>query len=310
MDGSQVAEALKTGSIVVVYEAVEEGIAIGVGAKEAVGDAALGLLTDGFDDAAVEALDKSIGLGPVWSGEAMVDVVLGAEAIEGMLAGRPIMGLALHIDREAVGELTAIVGQNGVNAMWELGDEAAEKAGSGFGIAPGMDFEIDVTCGSIDGDEGIALSSLQGWQVFEIDMDETDSGLLEGADRWFFGFRPLVQPETFKAAMDCAPGKTGIDAPPHHLSDVVERQVQLRPQLTNQCLVELRETGSKRLGRMRVVSDRGPPPPPADCGLTDAELGGECRHRRPAVLDVRPDLRRGRGVGVQGYVHDARRSLT
>jgi hypothetical protein len=293
-----------------VHEAAEEGIAIGVRAKEAVGDAAFGLLTDGFDDATVEAFDKSIGLGPVWSGEAMIDVVLGAEAIEGMLAGRPIMRLALHVDSEAVGELTAIVGQNSVNAMRELGDEAAEKAGSGFGIAPGMDFEIDVTCGSIDGDEGIALSSLQSWQVFEIDMDEADGGLLEGADRWFFGLRPLVQPETFKAAMDRAPGEIGIDASPHHLSDVVQRQIQLRPQLMNQCLIELREAGSKRLGRVRAVSDRGPPPPPADRGLTNAELGGECRHRRPAVLDVRPDLWRGRSVGVQGYVHDARRSLT
>jgi len=310
LDGGQVTEALETGSIVVVYEAVEEGIAIGVRDEEAMGAASLGLLADGVDDATVEAFDQSIGLRPVRSREAMIDVVLGTEAIEGMPPGRLIVGLALHVDSETVGELAAVVGQNGVNAMRELGDEAAKKAGGGFGIAPGMDFEIDETCGSIDGDEGVTLSSLQGWQVFEIDMDEADGGLLEGADRRFFGLRPLVQPETSKTAMDCAPGETGVDAPPHHLGDVVERQVQFRPQFANQRLVERREASRQRPWRVRAVGNGRTPPPTPDRGLTHAELASQSCYRRSAALNVGPYLWCGRSVGVQGYVHDTRRSLT
>src|SRR3979409_813291 len=113
----------------------------------------------------------------------MINLTPGADAIEGMSAGRSIARLCLHVDSEAVGELAAIVGQNGVNAMRELGEEAFEECCSGFGIAPGMNLQIDVACSPSDGDEGVALSPLQGGQVLEIDMDEADGGLLEGADR-------------------------------------------------------------------------------------------------------------------------------
>src|SRR5690242_7869384 len=133
----QVAEAFEAGEIVVVNEAMEEGIAIGMRGKAAMGDATFRLPADGFGDAPVEAFGETIGLGPVRSGEAVVDLALGAETIEGMSAGRSVVPLVLHVDSEAIGELTAIVGEDRMNAMWKVGEEAFEEAGGGAGIAPG-----------------------------------------------------------------------------------------------------------------------------------------------------------------------------
>ena len=91
------------------------------------GGATLGLLTNGFDDAAIEALDQTVGLRSIWSSQAMIDFVVGADLIEWMPSGGTIMRLILHIDGEAVGELAAVVGQDGVNAVWEVGQEPIEK---------------------------------------------------------------------------------------------------------------------------------------------------------------------------------------
>jgi hypothetical protein len=55
--------------------------------------AALGFSADGFGDAAVEALDETVGLRPVRSGQAVINLVVGADQIERVLAGRPAGGL-------------------------------------------------------------------------------------------------------------------------------------------------------------------------------------------------------------------------
>src|SRR5581483_11177082 len=136
-----------------------------------------GLLANGFDDAAIEAFDQTIGLRAVGPGEAMIDLVFGADAVEGMPAGGPIAWLVLHVDGEAIGELAAVVGEDGVNAVREVGEEALEEAFRGVGIAPWMDFQVDVARGAVDGDEGVALASFQCRQVFEIDVNEADRSL-------------------------------------------------------------------------------------------------------------------------------------
>jgi hypothetical protein len=142
-----------------VDEAIEEGVAVGVGGEEPVGDAAFRLPTDRFDDPSIEAFDESVGLRPVRSGETVVDLVLGADVIEGMPAGRPIKRFVLHVDGEPIRELTAVVGENGMNAVWEVSEEAVEKACRSVSIAPGVDLEIDVAGGSVDGDKSIAFAS-------------------------------------------------------------------------------------------------------------------------------------------------------
>ena len=57
MERSQVVETLEPGSIVVTNKAVEEAIAIGMRRKQSVSDASFWLLTNGFDNSAIEAFD-------------------------------------------------------------------------------------------------------------------------------------------------------------------------------------------------------------------------------------------------------------
>jgi hypothetical protein len=44
-----------------------------------------------------------------------------------------------------------------------------------------MDLDIDVAGGAIDRDKGVALVTLQGRQVLQVDVDEADTGGLEDA---------------------------------------------------------------------------------------------------------------------------------
>src|SRR5438876_4380232 len=112
--------------------------------------AALGLASDRFNDAAVEAFDKAIGLGVEGSGQAMIDFVVKTDLIEGMTSGGPVVKFVLHVDGEAVGELAAVVGEDGVHRMREVGEEAFEEAGGGTAITVGMDLQVDVAGGAID----------------------------------------------------------------------------------------------------------------------------------------------------------------
>jgi hypothetical protein len=292
-----------------VNEAIEEGIAIGMGCKPPMRDASFRFSAHRFDDPAVEALDEAVGLRLIRLGQAVVDLALSADAVERMPAGWPILWLVLHIDREAIGELAAIVGEDGVNRMREVVEEAFEETGCCLGIALGVDLQIDVAGGSIDRHEGVAFASFEGWQVLEIDMNEADGCLFEDADRRLFRLGASIEAVADQAAVDGAARELGIDATPHHLGDVVERQLQLRPQLADQCFFESREAGRQCLRRVRAVRDGCAIAPTADRGLAHPQFGHELRNRFLAALNVSADFRCGRGVGVQVQLHDARRSL-
>ena len=121
-----------------------------------------------------------------------------------MTAGWFVPRLILHIDGEAVGELGPIVGEDGMNGMREVSQKALQEPGRGVSIALGMDLQIDVAGGAIDGDESIAFMSLQRWQVLEIDMDEPDTCLLKDAYRRLVRFGSLAQVVALEAAMDGA----------------------------------------------------------------------------------------------------------
>ena len=66
-----------------------------------------------FGDAAVEAFDHAVGLGMFGLDQPVVDAVRGAGLIEGVPAGR----LALAGGAEAVGELLAVVGEDGPHEL-------------------------------------------------------------------------------------------------------------------------------------------------------------------------------------------------
>src|SRR4030095_9762633 len=76
------------------------------------------------------------GVGP-W--QRVIYAALLAKLIKGMVAGRPPGRLVLLVDRETVGELGAVVGQDGVNFVREVGQEAFEEAGGRRSISFGMD---------------------------------------------------------------------------------------------------------------------------------------------------------------------------
>ena len=202
LERSEVSEAFETGAIVVSHETVEEGIAIGMARKGAPGTAAFGLPANSFGDAAVKALDKTVGLRPIRSGQAVIDLLFGADEIERVMAGRPALWLVLHVDGKTVGELGAVVGQDGVNAIGEVGQEAPEKARRSLSIAPSMDFDIDVAGGAVDRDEDIAFVPLQGSQMLQIDMNEADRRLFKDADTGLGRFVGLADRMALEATVD------------------------------------------------------------------------------------------------------------
>ena len=128
LERCEVAEAFEAGAIVVSDKTVEEGVAIGMAGKSAPRAAALGFPADGLGDTAVEAFDETVGLRPIRSGQTVVNLVVGADEIERVITGRSAGRLVLHVDGKAVGEFGAVVGQDGVNAMWEVGQESLEEA--------------------------------------------------------------------------------------------------------------------------------------------------------------------------------------
>ena len=125
-------------------ELAEEGVAIGVAGEGAASAAAFVLATDGFGNAPIEAFDQAVGLRMIRLGQTMFDAALLAASIKGMVAGRTAGRLILHVDGEAVGELGAVVGQDGMNLVREVGQEAREEGGCRLAIPSGMDLDIDV----------------------------------------------------------------------------------------------------------------------------------------------------------------------
>jgi len=310
LSGRFVAEASQSCSIVIGNEAVEEGVAIGVRCEGALGRAAFGFKSDGLAYATVEAFDQAVGLRPVGPNETVEDASFGAEFVEGMVAGRLILRLVLHVDGEAVGELTAVVGEDGVHRMGEVCQKSFQKSGSGFGIAARMDLDIDEACNAVDGDEGVAFFAFERRQVFEVNVDEADWRGLEGSDRHFRLRRSLGDAVTCKAAMDGAARQPLVDTAAHHLSDIVEGELQALSQFADQLLLHRSETDRQAFWGVRVVVDSGPTFPPPYRRLTYAELVGKHGYREGACLNVGALLRRRRRVSVQSQLHDARRSFT
>jgi hypothetical protein len=267
--------------------------------KSAPGAAAFGFPADGFGNAAVEAFDEAVGLRSIRSGQAVIDVVFGADEVEGVIAGRPARRLVLHIDGKAVGELGAVVGQDGVNAMWEVGQESREEARRSLGIAPSMDFDIDVAGGAVDRDEGIAFAPLQGSQVLQIEVNEADGRLLKDANTGPVRLLALADRMALEAAVDGATGQLIVDATSHHLDDIVQRQLQRCSQFADQCLFHGRQARRQPLRPVRAVVDRGPAAPATDRGLADAKFPRQLRHRLLAALDVGSGSRSCGRIGVQ-----------
>jgi hypothetical protein len=95
-------------------------------------------------------------LRPEGLGEAVGDGARGADPVEGVVARGSVLGFRLLGDGEAVGELGAVVGQDGVDLKRETGGES----GGGGGPAIGEDFEMDQAGGAVDGDPSLRWGRL------------------------------------------------------------------------------------------------------------------------------------------------------
>jgi hypothetical protein len=305
LGGRLIAEASQPGTIVVGDKGMEVGIAFGVIEKAAVvGGAVLRHAVEMLAETAVEALDHAVGLRSKRSDEAVGDGVVRAGAVEGMLTGRFVVGFALFVDGKAVGEFGAVVGEHGVDLEREAVEEAPEEASGGGGPAVGEDLEIDKAGGPVDGDIGVGSAAIERRQVFDIDMDEAGWGVsLKGDGRRFFGGETSRDPIALQATMNSAARQRGIDAAPHRLGDVVERQGEAAAQLDNQGFLPFRQTGVEAVRPGRAVGAVMAGFPARHGAAVDAELAGQRGVVGLALLDVGAGARRRGGVGVQSQMH-------
>src|ERR1700738_3825780 len=159
---SLVVETSQTGAIVAGDEDVKAGIAFGMAEEAAVvGGAVLRHPGKMLAEAAVEALDHAVGLRPGGLGEPVGEGAGGVDPVEGGVPRGSVLGFCLLVDGEAVGELGAVVGQDGVDLEQEVVEEAIKETGRGGGPAIGEDFEIDETGGTIDRDIGVAAPAVE-----------------------------------------------------------------------------------------------------------------------------------------------------
>jgi hypothetical protein len=162
-----------------------------------------------------------------------------------------------------------------------------------------MDFDIDIAGGAVDRDEGIAFAPLQGRQMLQVEVNEADGCLFKDADAGPVRLLALADAVALEAAMDGAAGQLAVDAAPHHLDDIVQRQLQGCSQFADQRLFHGRQAGRQPVRPVRAIADRGPAAPATDRGFADAELIHQLRHRLLAVLDVGSGLWSCGRVGVQ-----------
>jgi len=175
----------------------------------------------------------------------------GAHAIEGMVPGGTILRLVLLIDGEPVGELRSVVGQDCVNAQREGGEEALEEGGGVRRAPPWVDLQENEAGGPVDGDEGVGRLFVQACKMLDVDMDEAGGALgLEGCARRVFAGGSGRDAVAAPAPVKRGPGQVRLDAAPHHLERIVEREGELRAQLDAQRLFNRAQRGFQCVRRV------------------------------------------------------------
>jgi hypothetical protein len=305
-EGRFVGEASEPGSIVVVDEGEDVLVSGGVAWESLV--VACGVEGDAGEmlgEPAIETFDHSVGLRPEGAAELVADVVLGAEAVDGMIAGGTVVGLVFLVDGEAIGPFAAVVGEDGVDLEGEGLEEAGEEGGGGLAVALAMDFEIDEAGGAIDGDEGVGRLAVDAREMLEVDVDEPGGSIGgEALSRIGALLRARRDAMALEAAVDAAARQLGVEAAPEHFDDIVERQSEASAQLDRQALL----LGGQRCGdavrAMGTVVDVAAAAPAGDGVVAHSQFADEFAGAGAALLNVGPGGRRGRGQFVQTGQHD------
>lgn len=77
-----------------------------------------------------------------------------------MVARGSVLGFCLLVDGEAVGELGAVVGQDGVDRERKAVEKALQEGRRGGGPAIGENFEVDKAGGAVDRDPSLRWGRL------------------------------------------------------------------------------------------------------------------------------------------------------
>ena len=136
------------------------------------------MISDGLADASIEAFDHTVCLRVKGFGQFVFDAVSGADFVEGVASGSGLSDFPGF--GEAVGELAAIVGEDGMDRFTKGREEVVKGLRDGLCAAVVEDIDMDEAGCAFDGDEDIGGFALESWQMFEVDMDIAKGCGLEG----------------------------------------------------------------------------------------------------------------------------------
>ena len=127
-------------------------------------------LDGGVFDGSIHALDLPVGPGVVGPGQPVLDSLKVADSVEGMAT--EACGWTLAILRQ-IGELDAVVGEHGVDAVWNGFDERFEEGCGSSHVGFFDEFDHNELGGSVDGHKEVELA-LRGSYFGQVDVEEAD----------------------------------------------------------------------------------------------------------------------------------------
>src|SRR5512137_2430085 len=149
-------------------------------------------------DSAIETFDHAVGLGATGRNQAMIDLLLRTDSVDGMATGR----FAFALSREAVSKFLAVIGEELLNFERGSLDDGFEEGLGGVSALVGLHRHIDPAGSPVDGDKQILAGRIvELGQIFHIDMDIARCVSLEGLgwSRLRGGALRLQRPQVFKA---------------------------------------------------------------------------------------------------------------
>lgn len=259
-------------------------------------------LRDDLADAPVEALHHAIGLRMTRRTQSVLDAQFHAAPVEGMLTAW-CAGLA----REAVCELTAVVGQHSLDFHRRGLVQTAQKVDAGGLILVCVDAQVDPACGPVDGHKQIAPGLLVGHlrQVLDVHMNKARLVVFERlrrdrlvARQGGLYFAQAAHTVTLQAAIQARTGHLRIDELARDNQQVVQWQEQHSAQFDNDRLLARRERGAQLAWPVRQVFGRLPRLPFASRRHGDVVALSQLSHRRCRGLDLGPRSRCRAGLRV------------
>ena len=225
------------------------------------------LLDGGFFQGSVHALDLSVGPGMVDLGQAVLDAICHADAVEDVLEG-----VAVPL---VVAELDAVVGEDRVDRVRYGCDQVAQEL-SGFHLAGRtVQFGIDELRGAVDSHEQAQLAFF-GADLGDVHMKITDRiglELLLPGGLVAFDLRQAANAVPLQAAMQGRSGQRG-DRGLKRIKTVVQRKQRVLAEGNNKSFLFRAKNGGARLaGAHPRILGRLPLPPLRNCLRVDAIPG-------------------------------------